>query len=232
MKFNFVRLAILAAICIATVPALMAVPVNPCPNIALATTYVNTDGSSNNFSCIIGNLEFSNFSFAGSNITASDVSVSRLTDPGNQGLMFTGAFDVGGNGDPKNMDVNIAFTITALTGVIDDLQIDLLAADIGNGTGHIHYVEQFCGATIGCNIFVDDPGTSTLTSELKLSSPVTSLTVDKDLSLHANNGTASVSAFDNRYSNTVPEPRAISFALGLVVLCGAAFMKRRQAARG
>jgi hypothetical protein len=239
MRFKLTRFALFGAICLAAVPALMAAEIDTCPSVALATTYVNSNGTANSFTCVIGNLQFSNFNFTGLNITASQVEVQSLPTPGNEGLDFTGAFDVGGNNDPSTMDVNVGFTVTALTGTINDLQIDLGPDDIGTaGQGHIHYVENYCSNT-GCNIFVDNPGTASLTSEIPLTSPpltslpITSLTVDKDLSLHANNGTASVSAFDNRYSNSsVPEPRAISFFLGLALLCGVTVMKRRQAARG
>jgi hypothetical protein len=61
--------------------------------------------------------------------------------------------------------------------------------------------------------------------------PTTSLSIDKDVTLNpGSSGTVNVSSFGNQYS-TVPEPRAVSLVLGLGLLAGFAFFKRRQAAQ-
>lgn len=229
------KFAIVLATVALSVSTVMATPT--CSNTGLATTYVNADGSSNGYVCDIGNLQFSNFSYAFTpnpgGVDASNVSVSTITTPGDQGLEFIGGWAVGGS-NPVNEDSNIKFTVTALSGSIDDLTIDLGSPDFTGG-GSVHYTETFCNINNTCSTFVEDSSTSTtaftshiLLANTALGGPVTSLTVTKDLSLHSNGGTASVSDFDNHYSN-VPEPRAISFLLTLAFLGGLALFKRRQA---
>ena len=59
---------------------------------------------------------------------------------------------------------------------------------------------------------------------LVLSTPQTSLSITKDLSLTAgSNGTAAMSDFSNYYSHTVPEPRAISIVLGIMLFGAVVF---------
>ena len=240
MNVKFFGILILTIACLGVASAAVT-----CPNTGLATTYVNSDGSlvggvPPGYVCDIGNLEFSNFTYAYApnpgGVAPGDISVSRLGGT-ETGLKFAGGWIVGGVNPNANEDSDISFTVTALNGTsIDDLTIDITSPQV-TGNGIVHYTETFCmtgGNT--CSTFVEDTtsSTSSFTSHILLANtplggPVTSLTITKDIQLHANGGTASVSSFDNTYSTSgVPEPRAISLLLGIGLIGGLALLKRRQ----
>jgi hypothetical protein len=241
MKFNLTRFAILSAICLLFVSVGMAAPT--CPKTLFSDdtnlanhAYTNSDGSANGYVCDIGNLEFSLFTYTDTpNAVAADaVTVQPDSTPGNQGFDFKGNWNT-------NSDVSISFTVTALTGLIDDVSIDIGAAHT-SGTGEISYLEQFCTSNVPnpvCSIFTDTP-TGPLSTDIQLSQtslggPVKSLNIIKDLGISGvgANGTAFVSDFANHYSNAVPEPRAVSVLLSLGLFAAILFMKKRsKAVRG
>ncbi len=254
MKINLTRIAIILAVCLTCVSAAMATPAcgqtsatSPAQTAALNPLYVASNGDTYTpapgYTCDIGNLQFSNFTYSASLADEPGpafVNAQPVTTPGDQGFNFTGPFSTS-SGAAQYGDVNIGFTVTALTGSIDDIGIDIAAANT-TGTGNINYTEQFCTTTTAsgsqvCSIYTDTP-TGPLSTEINLSNtalggPVTTLTIMKDVSLNAgSNGTAYISAFGNVYSNsTVPEPRAVSILLSLGLFAIIVFMKKRQAAR-
>ena len=233
MKSNLTRLSLFLAICLVFVSTAMATPT--CDQTTLATEYVTATGASNGFVCDIGNLQFSNFSSSSPGVPPASIGVVPITTPGFEGLDFTGPWGVGKNGQPTVEDVNVSFTVTALTGLLTDIHIDLAAVN-ATGTGLVDYTEQFCNLDGTCQLEVFKPGSSLSTSidlvNTALGAPQTSLNITKDVALTAgSNGTASMSSFDNYYSHTVPEPRAVSILLGLGFMGVVAFMKRRQAVR-
>jgi hypothetical protein len=234
MKINLTRIAIILAICLTCVSAAMATPAcgttaGSTPTTAtLSPLYVPTPG----YVCDIGNLQFSDFSYSstGAEPAASAVNAIPITTAGDQGFNFQGGFS--GTGD-----VAIGFEVTALTGVITAVNIDLLAAST-TGTGNINYLEQFCtvGGSSTCSIYTDTP-TGNLTTSISLAAsnlgaPQTSLMIYKDVSLtNGANGTANLSVFGNTYNNsTVPEPRAVSILLSLGLFAVVVFMKKRSQA--
>lgn len=212
---------------------MMAAPA--CPKTTLFTLdgtgnpYENSDGSANGFVCDIGNLRFSDFSTSTPGVPPSAIGVVPITTAGLEGLEFTGPWGVGNNGQPPVQDVNVHFTVTALVGQLTDVHIDLINSSV-TGTGNINYTEQVCTQNLNCTLFVDNPNTVNTTSVLYLTTPQTSLSITKDVSLTAGaNGSAAMSDFSNYYSHTVPEPRAISILLGIALFGAVVFMKRRQA---
>jgi hypothetical protein len=239
MKFNFARLWLLALICMVSASIAMAVPT--CPSTTLANgvpppAYENADGSTNGYVCDFGGLEFSNFSsMIPGGLPPASVGVSPGFQPGttppntNPGFLFNGPFHVDNGGI---QDVMVSFTVTALTGLLTDVHIQLDNSFV-TGTGNVSYTEQVCLSTINCALFIDNPN-GNLISDLVLTTPQKSITISKDLILSAGaNGTATMSGFSNFYSHTseVPEPRAVSALLGLGFFGIMAFMKRRQAVR-
>jgi len=240
MKFNLMRLSLCALICLMSVSAIMATPT--CPNSLLGTTiapgtpspYENTDGSSNGYVCDFGGLEFSNF-HSGPTIDSTSIGVQPGYAPppaapgADPGFEFNGPFSVGSN---QSKDVSVGFTVTALTGLITDVHIQLDSSHV-SGTGEVSYDETVCLSSTNCDLFVSNPGTSSLTTDLVLTTPSQSITITKDLILSGGaNGTASMSDFSNYYSHSaVPEPRAVSALLGLGFFGILAFVKRRQAVR-
>lgn len=204
----------------------------------LGALYTNPDGSSNGFSCTLdnGNITFSNFVYTGQ-IAATNLGV-QVQNPGTDGFgfNFTGGFNAcsgtgGGVGCPSGTtgttDANISFVVTASPGtLIDDVYI-ILPVSSFTGTGSATYTETFCLAGSPCFEQVENPGPAQ--SDVVTIAPTSTLTITKDLELNpGSNGSVHVSSFGNQYS-TVPEPRAVSLLLGLGLLAGLAFFKRRQA---
>jgi hypothetical protein len=203
--------------------ALPAAADSPCPSGVDFNTY-----DASGFTCHIGNLDFSNFDYASSTpVTASEVAVDPVTGPDGPGFNFDGAWAAGAGQD---LDADIKFNVTALSGSIDDIYI-ILGASSFTGNGSANYSENYCfgGANEPCFLAVEQPGAAQ-TDVVTLNSPQTSLSIDKDLELHGNSGSITVSSFGNQYSS-VPEPRALSLVLGLGLLAGFAFFKRRQVAQ-
>lgn len=232
MKFNLNMLLILV------VSASVAMAATVCPSTTLANgtpppAYENPNGSANGFVCDFGGLEFSDFHSAVPGIVvpaAMGISprFQQDTPPANTnpGFFFTGPFAVGAGG---LQDVYVAFTVTALTGMLTDVHIQLDNSFV-TGTGQVSYTEQVCyGPQDNCALFVDNP-TGSLTADLVLATPQKSILISKDLVLSGgSNGTATMSVFSNYYSHSeVPEPRAISAFLGLGFIGVMVFMKFRQ----
>ena len=192
----------------------------PCPTGVDLNTYTAAG-----FTCSIGNLDFSNFDYASSTgTTASEVAVDPVMGPDGPGFNFDGAWAAGAG---QNLDADIKFNVTATSGSIDDIYI-ILAASSTTGNGSASYSENYCysGPNEPCFLAVEQPGAAQ-TDIVTLNSPQTFLSIDKDLSLFGNSGSVMVSSFGNQYSS-VPEPRAVSLVLGLGLLAGFAFFKRRQ----
>jgi len=238
MKFNLTRLSLLALICLVSASIAMATPTCPSTTLANGTpppAYENPDGSTNGYVCDFGGLEFSNFTTMIPGIAPVSVGVSPGFQPGttppntNPGFVFNGPFHVDNGGI---QDVMVSFTVTALTGLLTDVHIQLDNSFV-TGTGNISYTEQVCLSVTNCALFIDNPS-GNLISDLVLTTPQKSISISKDLILTGGaNGTATMSAFSNYYSHTseVPEPRAVSALLGLGFFGIMAFMKRRQAVR-
>lgn len=228
MKFNLTRLSALLAVTLLFVTAAMAAPT--CPTNIAGTNYPLINGGLGSFVCDINNLEFSNFRFTSANLSPTGMVISPITTPGFEGLDFSG-FALAAFNPGEVADLTVKFTVTALTGLLTDVHIDLLAPSV-SGTGHVRYSETVCQSTSDCILFVDDPLTTSLTTSLILNPGATHLDITKDVTAFAGaNGSAVVSDFDNYYSHTVPEPRAISIGLGLVLFGVVAYTKRRQAVR-
>jgi hypothetical protein len=225
-KFTKVFILAIGALGFSALPALAAT----CSNGALGGTYTNTDGSTNAFSCTLdgGDVTLSDFRYLTSTGVGADFVQVGVDNPGSDGygLDFTGAWSA--TTDPT--DVNISFDVTASGGTeISDVYI-VMAGDFVTGTGSAVYTETYCegGPNEPCGLQVETPGAAQ-TDVITLNTPTTSLAITKDLELlPGTSGTVFDSSFGNQYS-TVPEPRAISLVLGLGLLAGFAFFKRRQA---
>lgn len=214
----------------------MALANTVCPTTTLAAglpppAYENTDGSPNGFVCDFGGLEFSNFHSNAPGIHPASMGISPGFEPGttppntNPGFSFAGPFRVGSGG---LQDVFVTFTVTALTGLLTDVHIQLDNSFV-TGTGNISYTEQVCFAVANCAVFVDNP-TGTLIADMVLSTPQKSINISKDLILSGGReGTATMSEFSNYYSHTseVPEPRF--YGLVLLAILGGGLGARRWA---
>ena len=169
-------------------------------------------------SCTLDGLTFSAFSYIPTNAPpASSITIT----PTLAGLIF--AFNSSWVASANQIvDSTIAFTITAASAIIKDLDLTLVAASC-SGTGTVTLTENAVSggtgvATLGgilCSGGVPD-----LTTHIATFAPVSSLTVTKDLGLNGNSGSASVSQFNNSVS-LVPEPGTLAlFGSGLLGIAG------------
>ncbi len=214
MKLNLNMLLILAA----STRIALAEPV--CPSTTLSNgiptpAYENSDGSANGFVCDFGGLEFSNFHSNVPGVEPVSIGISPGFQAGttNSGLRFSGPFTANAG---ELQDVYISFTVTALTGLLTDVHIQLDNSFV-TGTGSVWYTEQVCLSVTDCAVFADNPS-GTLVSDMVLSAPQKSLNISKDLILAGgSSGFSTMSEFSNYYSHTseVPEPRSIAELLCL-----------------
>lgn len=235
MTHKFAKYFILAisALGLSALPALAD---SPCPSgDSLQYFLTNFSGTTG---CTVGALDFSEFNYNNGGtplVAASNVGVSPTTVPDGPGLNFDPAMELIGANLAE--DIDVGFTVTDSSGLISDIYIDFGNVNAVNG-GNALYTEEFClTSTSDCSLYVDAPVTAATNvvqlSNTAIGGPVSSLTIEKDLDLSTNSNAAAISAvslFGNEYSS-VPEPRAVSLVLGLGLLAGFAFFKRRRVAQ-
>jgi hypothetical protein len=206
--------------------------------------YVNANGTGNGFTCTIGNLTFSNFSFTSSAagnsqaLTPAGVTVTDLPNssfPGvPDGFLFTEALGANSNGGiPSNSDMTIFYTVTSNAATITDLELGFNGAF--TGTGFAEVTESFClnsATVLGCSsansgmIQVTNP--PPVFNTQTTFAAVTTLSVEKDVQVNSGSGsgTANISSVNNNFSQTVPESASLTL-LGLGLL-GVALAKRSK----
>lgn len=179
------------------------------------------------FSCTIGNLEFSNFTSTDSAQPTGDAigPGGIAVDPISDGFVFSASWSVTtqSNNTTSTQDDIINYTVTAIDGTkIDDLFLSFNGSYVGNGQTSV--TEQYCLGTTVPVASCSDPSTPiTVTNpppdnpnEVTFS-PVTELTVSKDISVSSGTdysseyckqpSEASISTVTNAFSTTgVPEP--------------------------
>jgi hypothetical protein len=236
-KFSQYLILAISALGLSALPALAD---SPCGTASLQTYLTSYSGSTGCTVTYNGvTLDFSEFNYTpgGTNpfLPASSIGVSPAPPPGTDGpgLNFNPATTITSGTE----DIDVGFTVKALNGaLINDIYI-ALTAPLTTGTGTDTYQEVFCGGPEDeCSTFVEAPITNDTNlvnlANTDIGGPVSSLTITKDVLLNAgSNGTASLTGFLNEYSSPVPEPRAASLVLGLGLLAGFAFFKRRRVAQ-
>jgi hypothetical protein len=198
------------------------------------------DGS---YSCEIGDLLFSNFTYTASGtnpVAANEVTVDAVAPSGTSitgpdvGLQFNAPWDAGVN---QTSDATIDFTVTELGGgsLIEDFG---LAQTSGvNGTGTASVAEDGCGPApckaTGGSIYLltfQDNGNRVAQGETTFSPTYSSVSVEKDVSVSGgSDGFATISVVQDTFSQ-VPEPRALSLLLGLGLVAGFFVRKKFQGA--
>jgi len=236
------KLALVIAIALMT--ASLASADNPCIGTNWAQYIaLNTAGPGGTaIGCTIGNLDFSNFSFtAGGTIQepASNVGVSIITTPGNEGFTFNPAIVLATPPNAANTteDIELDFTLTALPGTaIDDLGISFNGTVSGTGQTSFSETETGatwagCGSPTTCTFAVTNPPVNLGPLEEVFLTPVTTLHITKDIgsSTGAGPGTVSISQVTNQFSN-VPEPRLVSF-LAICLLAGLGISRKSWKSR-
>ncbi|MFI4861428.1 MAG: PEP-CTERM sorting domain-containing protein [Phycisphaerales bacterium JB063] len=184
-------------------------------------------------SVLVGDKLFSNFDYVGNGDMpdASAVMVAELVDGGgNYGIQFQGAFqDLAGGGAS---DALITFDVTVLDPSFQISSV-LLAGDLavvnGSGGGSFGGVtETFLPGNVSdtLSIFTGTAGTQ-LSDLVTFAQPVSTLSVQKDIILFAQDGDAdavTLSTIDQSFEQ-IPEPGSLAL-LGLGAL--AMFHRRRD----
>jgi len=243
MNKMFYGLALSLMLCLVFAPAALAD--SPCVAGSLSSYVDSLYGgtASSNFSCSVTadglTLDFSQFTYTPGGSTteaASAIGAAPVTAPDGPGLQFNPGIPVNGLTSGTE-DFLVGFTVTAESGgEIGDVYINLSNVST-SGTGVATYEEQFCNSQGTCSLYVENPITADSNvinlSNTALGGPVSSLTITKDVTLSAgSNGSAGLSGFNNEYSpSAVPEPRAVSYVLGLGLLAGFVIYRRRRVAQ-
>jgi len=177
-----------------------------------------------NFSCMSGNLMFSNFGYVGTGnpsniaIPAGSINVLPLTSTGDEGFQFSAGWNVGtqSGGISAFQDSLITFTVSTVNNqaTLDQLNLFFNGSISQNSTGLSGVTEQFClgGSLLGCS--ANNEGQLRVTNpppnfnDSKTFAPVNSISVSKDINVTSGvNGTATISQVVNTFQQTgVPEP--------------------------
>ncbi len=181
--------------------------------VPLPTTLADLEGNS----AIVGNLEFSNFSYTATVVsgstpgvpTASGVTVNPFSITGETGLQFVSAFTAAAN---STVDYLISYTVTTTDGsLIKDAYLSLGGLTNNGGTGSVSIGETIFNSS-GTQVLsktpfeVYAPGQGIDTTPL--TPPETTIIVDKDITVVGGSLGATFSFTNQGYS--VPEPASMA----------------------
>lgn len=216
----------------------MAGPVGACTASTLAT-YI-TPG----FTCSIGGLDYSNFTYVGSS-SGSAVTLpagSVAITPTNGTVVGLGSADTGfvlnaawAVGPGNDLESDVTYTVTCASGAncITDVAVAMGGYGFTND-GVVAVSETSALPTFSIGTTASSAGTSAL--QLINITPVSSLTLVKDISVNGHStGSANVSAIYDLFSSTsttgtTPEPASM-FLLGSGLLALGTFLRRRKASK-
>ncbi|MBV9762118.1 MAG: PEP-CTERM sorting domain-containing protein [Acidobacteriaceae bacterium] len=186
------------------------------------------------YSCTVGDLLFSNFSYTGSGtnpISASQITVDTVSNDG-IGLSFHAPWSAGAG---MTTDGTIDFTVTVLGGgsLLEDFGLAQTSGVSGSGSASV--AEDGCGPApclaTGGSIYVltfQDSGERQAQGETTFA-PVNSVSVEKDISVNGNSGFATISVVQDTFSQ-VPEPVSMGMMGGGLALLGLVRLRRRAKA--
>jgi hypothetical protein len=197
--------------------------------IPLPSTLAALEGNS----AIVGNLEFSNFSYtatpAGTPPAASGVTVNDLTPPvaGLTGLTFNAPFFAAAG---TTVDYAISYTVTVLSGTpITDAYLSVTGGNFV-GTGSVDVGETLT-TTKGALITTLDASLGSPVASASFG-PYTTINVTKDILINGGSNGATVSFVSQGFSTAIPEPASMALlGIGLSgLLTFRRFFKRTSVA--
>jgi hypothetical protein len=210
-----------------------------CPDGSTLDTFL-----SSGYSCQVGNLVFSNFTYTSSAfggalaVPATGVTVDTLGPTGTGasvlnssiGLQFNASWSALSN---AATDSDIGFTVTVVNGgamTIEDFGLAQVSGVNPNGSASV--AENGCGpapctpAALAVMTF-DFGGSNTQRVNDTMFSPLGSVTVSKDISVNGGtDGSAMLSLVQDTFSQ-VPEPMSMGLMGGGLALVGLARLRRR-----
>jgi hypothetical protein len=175
---------------------------------------------------IVGDKAFTDFSISG-DFSASQVTVTEITEDGNYGIRFGGLFLGGMAG--ADMILGYQVSVTNSDNLISSANM-LFNGFVGGGTGEASVVEQVFTNTPPVfygqfAVFVTE-STSELSNSLPIIPPQSLLTISKDVSVEAVIPALSeISTIDQTFTQ-VPEPSTL--ALAAAGLSGLFLLRRRK----
>jgi hypothetical protein len=201
--------------------------------------------------CTIGSYTFYNFQLTADTatggataVTAADIEVSGLGPTGTSGATGGEApffpTDVGVDFDTvwavtagQTLDDNITFDVSVGTGAANVTDAGLVQDSSVTGNGGVTVSEKGCSGIVApcTNTWGVATNDTTFVSDSIFTATGT-LSVEKDIAVSGNGGTANLSNVADVFSTSeVPEPRALSMLLGLGLVAGFAFRKKFQSVK-
>jgi len=197
--------------------------------------------------CTVGNDTFFNFqllsdpsSGGAAPIGAGQITVEGLGPSGTLGASAVAPFlptDIGvdfgtvwATTAGQTIDDDISFSVSVGAGAASITDAGLVQDSYTTGNGNVTVTEKGCsGMTFPCNQVWGVATNDTSFVNDTIFSPTGTISVEKDIAVSGNGGTAGVSSVADVFSTSeVPEPRAVSLLLGLGLVAGFAFKKKFQ----
>jgi len=209
------------------------------------STYAGTDNGATyfttGFSCYIGDLDFSDFTYtpSGTNPVADTLVTVDAINGGSAGIGFSFNAPWTASLPDESSDAAIGFNVSVIGGGAATLEDAALAQTAGvNGGGTASVAENGCSnpapPPTPCSqewsvLTLQSPNTDDFANDV-IYSPTGTISVSKDINVVSGTGPsgfAALSVVEDTFSQ-VPEPRSLAMLLGLALVAGLSLKKKLQ----